>query len=300
MKVFVALLAVGLPALAAAHSWIVCTDYLENNGWYWDQAKCRAWPRGANRHNLRFGNFGSHRGFLNKLDNHPEETALCQYPRNDDTEYTDVMPMAAYYLGQKVVLTHPTNGHVADARCKNTNIYDTENLIFVVDGDEDPCCINSTKLIVVEDMGISPYDVRCKNITNIIDTENLIFAVDGDEDPCCIDSDKLIVVEDMGISPYGPDIDPVLTTTYPKPGYQNAPKFCEDEGSAMATYNFTIPLDMKPGCLLADDSRILPYLGDEQLLNLPKKADEKIASGRRSCPRAPGASSGEVAANFVR
>ncbi|XP_078573450.1 uncharacterized protein LOC144860182 [Branchiostoma floridae x Branchiostoma japonicum] len=203
MRLLVLFLALALPALVAAHSWIVCTDYLENNGWYWDQAKCRAWPRSAHRHDIRFGNFGQHRGFLNKLDNHPEETALCQHPRNDDTEYTDLTPMAAYYLGQTVVLTHPTNNHVAD--------------------------------------------VRCKNNTNVVDTENLIFAVDGDDDPCCIDSDKLIVVEDMGISPYGPNIDPVLTTTYPKPGFQNAPKFCEDEANSMGTYNFTIPLDMKPG-----------------------------------------------------
>ncbi|XP_019623682.1 PREDICTED: uncharacterized protein LOC109469585 isoform X2 [Branchiostoma belcheri] len=205
MKLFVALLAVGLPALAAAHSWIVCTDYLENNGWYWDQAKCRAWPRSAHRYNIRFGNFGHHRGFLNKLDNHPEETALCTHPRNDDTEYTDLTPMAAYYLGQKVVLTHPSNGHVAD--------------------------------------------VRCKNDTNIVDTENIIFSVDQAEpqDPCCIDSDKLLVVEDLGISPFGPDIDPVITITYPKPGFQNVPKFCEHERKSMGTYNFTIPMDMKPG-----------------------------------------------------
>eukprot|EP00058_Branchiostoma_floridae_P009657 XP_002595145.1 hypothetical protein BRAFLDRAFT_67934 [Branchiostoma floridae] len=158
MRLLVLFLALALPALAAAHSWIVCTDYLENNGWYWDEAKCRAWPRSAHRHNMRFGYFGLHRGFMNKLDNHPEETALCRHPRNDDTEYTDLTPMAAYYLGQKVVLTHPTKNHVADVRCKdNTNIVDTENLIFAVDGDEDPCCIDSDKLIVVEDMGISPY-----------------------------------------------------------------------------------------------------------------------------------------------
>ncbi|CAH1238333.1 Hypp5565 [Branchiostoma lanceolatum] len=203
MRPLILFLALALPALAAAHSWIVCTDYLENNGWYWDEAKCRAWPRSAARHDMRFGKFGNSRGFTHRLDNHPEETALCKHPRNDDTEYTDFTPMAAYYLGQKVVLTHPTNNHVAD--------------------------------------------VRCTNSTNVIDTENLIFVVDGDEDPCCIDSDKLIVVEDMGISPFGRNIDPVITTTYPKPGFQNAPKYCEDEGNAMGTYNFTIPMDMKPG-----------------------------------------------------
>ncbi|XP_078656188.1 uncharacterized protein LOC144902560 isoform X1 [Branchiostoma floridae x Branchiostoma belcheri] len=195
-------LAAVLPALAAAHSWIVCTDYLENNGWYWDQAKCRAWPRSAARYNLRNGHFGTQNEYAHRLDNHPETNPLCETARNDDTEYTDSTPMAAYYLGQKVVLPHPTNGHVADVRCKDKNVKDIENLMFVVD---------------------------------------------GDEDPCCIDSDKLIQIFDMGVSPYGNNIPPELTTIYPKPGFQNAPKFCEDQGNAMATYNFTIPMDLTPG-----------------------------------------------------
>ncbi|XP_019623687.1 PREDICTED: uncharacterized protein LOC109469590 [Branchiostoma belcheri] len=150
-------LAAALPALAAAHSWIVCTDYLENNGWYWDEAKCRAWPRSAARYNLRNGQFGTQNEYAHRLDNHPETNPLCETARNDDTEYTDSTPMAAYYLGQKVVLPHPTNGHVADVRCKDKNVKDIENLMFVVDGDQDPCCIDSDKLIQIFDMGRSPY-----------------------------------------------------------------------------------------------------------------------------------------------
>ncbi|KAI8481423.1 hypothetical protein Bbelb_408580 [Branchiostoma belcheri] len=201
MKLFVALLAVGLPALAAAHSWIVCTDYLENNGWYWDAAKCRAWPRNAKRYDLRDRVFGTSGGFLHRLDDHPEIKPLCRDPRDDATSYE--LPMAAYYLGQTVVLTHPINNHANDATC---------------------------------------------NIRSRPDTENLMFVVDGDEDPCCIDSDKLIQIFDMGVSPYGPDkySDEELST-FPKVGYQNAPKFCEDPEDAMGTYNFTIPMDLKPG-----------------------------------------------------
>ncbi|XP_078656190.1 uncharacterized protein LOC144902560 isoform X3 [Branchiostoma floridae x Branchiostoma belcheri] len=202
MKLFVALMAVGLPALAAAHSWIVCTDYLENNGWYWDEAKCRGWPRGATYYNLRFGTFGTHNNYTWRLDNHPEDRALCKVSRNDDRRYTEETPMAAYYLGQEVVITHPANNHVAESQCR---------------------------------------------WRATIDWENLMFVVDGDEDPCCIDSDKLIQIMDMGVSPYGNNIPPELTTIYPKPGFQNAPKFCEDQGNAMATYNFTIPMDLTPG-----------------------------------------------------
>ncbi|CAH1238326.1 Hypp5560 [Branchiostoma lanceolatum] len=202
MKLFVALLAVGLPALAAAHSWIVCTDYLENNGWYWDAAKCRAWPRNARKYNLRDRVFGTGGAFVHRLDDHPELTPLCNDPRDDAASYE--LPMAAYYLGQKVVLTHPINNHANDPRCDIRGRADTENLMFVVDGDEDPCCINSTKLIQIMDMGVSPYR-WCGS--------------EGDE----------------------------VLGTFPKPGFQNAPKFCEDPEDAMGTYNFTIPMDLKPG-----------------------------------------------------
>ncbi|XP_066301625.1 uncharacterized protein [Branchiostoma lanceolatum] len=203
MKLFVALLAVGLPALAAAHSWIVCTDYLENNGWYWDKAKCRGWPRNAKKYNLRnrrFGLAGGFPGFVHRLDDHPELTPLCNDPRDDATSYQ--LPMAAYYLGQKVVITHPTKNHASDPRCGIRNRRDTENLMYVVNGDEDPCCINSTKLIQIMDMGVSP-------------------SGRGESD------------EVLG--------------TYPKPGFQNAPKFCEDPDKAMGTNNFTVPMDLTPG-----------------------------------------------------
>ncbi|XP_078573463.1 uncharacterized protein LOC144860195 [Branchiostoma floridae x Branchiostoma japonicum] len=203
MKLFVALLAVGLPALAAAHSWIVCTDYLENNGWYWNEAKCRAWPRNAGQYNLRYRQFGTGGMFVHRLDNHPEELPLCNDPRDDAHSYNDVHPMAAYYLGQTVVLTHPTNNHVSDSNCRRNNWQG--------------------------------------------DTENLMFVVDGNQDPCCIDSDKLIQIMDMGVSPYGDDVSEEVLRTYPKVGFQNAPKFCEDPEDAMGTYNFTIPMDLTPG-----------------------------------------------------
>ncbi|XP_078573457.1 uncharacterized protein LOC144860189 [Branchiostoma floridae x Branchiostoma japonicum] len=202
MKLFVALLAAGLPALATAHSWIVCTDYLENNGWYWDEAKCRGWPRAATTFNLRYGIFGATNTYTHRLDNHPEERGLCKKSRDDDRWYEADTPMAAYYLGQKVVLTHPANNHVSESKCRSRGQ---------------------------------------------IDWENLMFVVDGDEDPCCIDSDKLIQIMDMGVSPYGWHHPDEVLSTYPKPGFQNVPKFCEDPEDAMGTYNFTVPTDLAPG-----------------------------------------------------
>lgn len=36
-------------------------------------------------------------------------------------------------------------------------------------------------------------------------------------------------------------------TTYPKPGFQNAPKFCENPDKALATNYFEIPADLPVG-----------------------------------------------------
>ena len=57
------------------------------------------------------------------------------------------------------------------------------------------------------------------------------------------------LVADLGVSVHGnsntqPD-------KYPKPGYQNAPAFCENTDKSMGTYSFEVPKDkLKPGCKL--------------------------------------------------
>lgn len=52
-----------------------------------------------------------------------------------------------------------------------------------------------------------------------------------------------------GKSPTGKDFngDLSLSTVYPKPGYQNAPKFCENTDKAMGTYAFNVPKRLTPG-----------------------------------------------------
>lgn len=59
-------------------------------------------------------------------------------------------------------------------------------------------------------------------------------------------------VADLGISPHGHERTNDEIITYPKKGYQNAPKFCENMDKALATAAFYIPPDLQPGnnCIL--------------------------------------------------
>lgn len=85
----------------------------------------------------------------------------------------------------------------------------------------------------------------CTNI-HIPDFGSAVYrgnvGTDTDE-PYSYYTDKLVA--DLGRSLFGnantaPD-------TYPKPGYQNAPKFCDNTDKAMATYSFNIPADLAEG-----------------------------------------------------
>ena len=56
------------------------------------------------------------------------------------------------------------------------------------------------------------------------------------------------VVADLGVSVFGVNATKTFTK-YPKPGYQNAPAFCQDPENAMATYSFNVPEDIEAGNL---------------------------------------------------
>ena len=88
----------------------------------------------------------------------------------------------------------------------------------------------------------------CTN-KNIPDKGNFIFRgpKDGQSDPSLATFVKKLVA-DLGVSPTGNNAQ---TTVYPKPGFQNAPKFCENKDKALATNSFKIPQNLQPGkCLL--------------------------------------------------
>jgi len=70
-------------------------------------------------------------------------------------------------------------------------------------------------------------------------------AVGGD-DPT-LDTFKQNEIVDLSTSPFGHNVPDSEINSYPKPGYQNAPAFCEDTDKALGTYSFNVPRDMAPG-----------------------------------------------------
>jgi len=90
-------------------------------------------------------------------------------------------------------------------------------------------------------------DTRCTS-KYIPDHGNYIYAVQGDEnsdpDMATFSANK---IADLGLSPNGWAIDESVINSYPKPGYQNAPAFCENMDKAMATAAFDIPQTQNTG-----------------------------------------------------
>ena len=54
-------------------------------------------------------------------------------------------------------------------------------------------------------------------------------------------------IYDMGVSPRGGHLTDEETMTYPKPGYQNAPAFCQNMDKSMGTYTIYIPNHLQAG-----------------------------------------------------
>ena len=54
-------------------------------------------------------------------------------------------------------------------------------------------------------------------------------------------------IVNLGISPFGFSVSDDVISSYPKVGFSNAPKFCDDTGNALATYSFNVPADMEIG-----------------------------------------------------
>ncbi|XP_078586300.1 uncharacterized protein LOC144868202 [Branchiostoma floridae x Branchiostoma japonicum] len=88
-------------------------------------------------------------------------------------------------------------------------------------------------------------DVRCTN-KFIPDRANKIL-LGARNAPGDVSLSQFREVADLGVSPHGNGVPDRVTTQYPKPGYQNAPRFCEDPDKAMATGAFTLPQDLRPG-----------------------------------------------------
>ena len=68
----------------------------------------------------------------------------------------------------------------------------------------------------------------------------------GEQDPQLIEF-KENRLANLGISPFGHQVPEDQVAAFPKPGFQNAPAFCEDTDKALGTYSFNIPNDFEPG-----------------------------------------------------
>jgi len=56
---------------------------------------------------------------------------------------------------------------------------------------------------------------------------------------------KKFLVANLGVSPVGQEN--TNPSSYPKPGFQNAPLFCRDTDKSLGTYSFNVPQNLQPG-----------------------------------------------------
>jgi len=105
------------------------------------------------------------------------------------------------------------------------------------------------QVILAHPMKYHGASTMCTN-KFIPDTGNWLYQVPqtrpGNEDPVLAVFKENEVV-DLGKSPFGSDASDEVVNSYPKPGYQNAPNFCDDTDKALATYSFNVPSDMNSG-----------------------------------------------------
>jgi len=101
------------------------------------------------------------------------------------------------------------------------------------------------QVILVHPMKNHGSSAICTNI-HIGDHGNRIYhGMEGTDTNKPYSYYRPFLVADLGVSVFGNDnTEP---DKYPKPGYQNAPAFCENTDKAMGTYSFEVPSDFKPG-----------------------------------------------------
>jgi hypothetical protein len=106
-----------IPTIISAHSWAACTKYNTQDTNYltfgkFDHSKCLGYPRA---YQAQLGaelsqTWGTDTGY----DWEHEQCRLAF----DNSEYSDATPMAIYYSGETIHISHPAKNHVADV-CTN-------------------------------------------------------------------------------------------------------------------------------------------------------------------------------------
>lgn len=106
--------------LINAHSWLACTNYNTLDTNYltfgnFNRSKCLGYPRGYSTQfaEEEINGWGVDTGY-----DWSYNTCRIQFSNND---YSDITPMAIYYSGETIHLSHPAKNHVADS-CSNAYI----------------------------------------------------------------------------------------------------------------------------------------------------------------------------------
>ena len=108
------------PALISAHSWVACTNYITQDTNYltfgkFDRSKCLGYPRSYQ------AQYASEMAQMWGIDTgYDWEHNQCRNTFNNN-EYGDITPMAIYYSGEIIHISHPAKNHVADV-CTNPSI----------------------------------------------------------------------------------------------------------------------------------------------------------------------------------
>ena len=103
-----------IPTIIGAHSWAACTNYNTQDTNYltfgkFDHSKCLGYPRAyqAQLAAELAQTWGTETGY-------DWEHEQCR-SAFDNSEYSDATPMAIYYSGEIIHISHPAKNHVADS-----------------------------------------------------------------------------------------------------------------------------------------------------------------------------------------
>jgi len=150
-------------------------------------------------------------------------------------------PIAGVFGGDTGYDTRPQSGTTPCATSRSISDYR--------DGHHSAVYFKGQQVILAHPMKNHGASTQCLN-KYIPDNGNWIYQADqtkpGEADPVLsVFKEKKVV--DLGISPFGHSTSDSVANSYPKPGYQNAPKLCDDTDKALATYSFNVPENLEVG-----------------------------------------------------
>lgn len=150
-------------------------------------------------------------------------------------------PIGGTFGGDTGYDTRPQSGTTPCASARSNNDY--------TGGHFEAVYFPGQQVVLAHPMKNHGASTECTN-KYIPDNGNWLYAkpmtAAGQPDPN-LGEFKQNEVVDLSVSPVGHSVPDSEINSYPKPGFQNAPAFCEDTNLALGTYSFNVPADMEPG-----------------------------------------------------